>query len=65
MKAELQLTLESHRTEVGACYTDEHHSYLGIATPEQFEGAASAVAAGALSETARARIADIQAGLAA
>ena len=36
---------------------------VGIATPEQFEGAASAVAKGALSDAARARIADIQAGL--
>lgn len=37
---------------------------VGIATPEQFEGAAAAVAKGALSEATRARIAQVQAGLA-
>lgn len=38
---------------------------VGIATPDQFEGAAAAIAKGALGEAARARIAEIQAGLTA
>jgi aryl-alcohol dehydrogenase-like predicted oxidoreductase len=38
---------------------------VGIATPEQFEGAASAVSKGGLSEAARARIAEVQSTLGA
>jgi aryl-alcohol dehydrogenase-like predicted oxidoreductase len=46
-----------------ASHRDVSTLQVGIATPEQFEGAASAVLKGNLSDAARAQIADIQAGL--